>query len=789
MTKILKSMSFKEYIALFISSIMILISLLFTSVSAFSANYYLTLAFKIMFFALTSVSILLICIKDRTNISFVIFGLELIYFVTGIISLSLNISSIKEWMLSFGVLGEIIILINLSLLARRVFSQKLLLFITIFLSVIVFAACLYSNIAEASNIYNSIIAKGEDSHFYQIKSFFNSRNSYGFIIFFDISLLVFLFFRVKKYKFLLIPIILYFFVNLVFSRCKIAIFTTIIVLLTLCVLFLIKLWFRSRFRFFVVVSCAFIVLALLICIVFVPQIFNKFDFLKKLNNYISEGFYGQAVRSIQSRIIQFENIVPLFSNIRLLIGYGENSTSIKIDNAYVSLLLTGGIPKVFLFACILYHSLGKILYLNKYDKNSGSLLISIFVCFILYGLFEGFSVLGTSFFSLAWIFILLLVPSTLIHERKSQNFNESRHVLHVVGSFNKGGTEAFILNYFGEIKKHSDIIFDVYCFGNADLEQVNKLRNLGGNIYFGKPPCPKKILSELFAFKAFLKKNNKYQIVHCSANFDNFIYLHVANLLDVSCRIQHSHDTLTGIVLSKFKKIIFLFKRILNNYNSNKTFACSDEAGYDIIGKRFFSKFGKVIPNCVDVDRFSKLDKERVNVLKNEFNLQNKKVFGNISRFEDKKNQQFILEIFNEYHKSNSDSVLVLGGVDGGNLLNIKRYASQIPSSDSIIFIGPRSDVEDWLHIIDVYLMPSLFEGFGISAIEAQIAGAYVIASDRLPKITDIGLNRISYLSLNETSPWIEKMGSENNKDDLKISNLYYDIKVSYKILLEEYSI
>lgn len=784
-----KSFSYKEYVVFVVSSIILFVSLLFTSVPAFSSNYYLSISFKVLFLSLTGASTVLICFLNKTNVSFVALFIEFIYLITGIISLSINSMSFKEWIWNFGILGEIIILINLSFLSRRVFNRKLVYLLTIFLSLIVFIACLYSNIVEANDIYNSIIAKGEESHFFQIKSFFDSRNSYGFIIFVSISLLSLLSCKANKLRPFLLPLIFYYLINLIFSRCKIAIFATTIVLLTLLVIFLMKLWSKRRVQFFVVIICVFLLTSLFICSVFIPQIYNNFGFLKNLNNYISEGFFGQAIRSMQSRIKQFESISPLFSSPRLLIGYGENSKSISIDNAYASLLLTGGLPKALLFVFASFYSFEKIFSLYKFDKCDGSLLISIYICSFLYGVFEGFSTLGTSFFSLSRLILLFLVPSAFLVEEKSLRAKQSNHVLHVVGSFNKGGTEAFILNYFREIKKHSKVIFDIYCFGNSDLEQVNKLCELGGNIYYGCAPSTKKMLAALISFKSFLKKNPKYKAIHCSSNFDNFIYLHIANLLDVPCRIQHSHDTLTGITMSKIKRLVFFFKRIFNNYNSNKSFACSNEAGYDVIGKKYFSTHGKVIPNCVDVDRFSMVNEKRVITLKREFNLENKKVFGNISRFEDKKNQKFILDIFDKYHKGENNSVLVLGGVDGGTLKSIKEYASRLASSNSIIFIGPRNDVEDWLHIIDVYLMPSLFEGFGISAIEAQIAGSYVIASDRLPPITDIGLNRICYLSLdNDVSFWIKKMKNEKHKDDLKILNLYYDVKISYKILLEEYN-
>ena len=62
------------------------------------------------------------------------------------------------------------------------------------------------------------------------------------------------------------------------------------------------------------------------------------------------------------------------------------------------------------------------------------------------------------------------------------------------------------------------------------------------------------------------------------------------------------------------------------------------------------------------------------------------------------------------------------------------------------------------MNAFDVFLFPSLFEGFGIVTIEAQSSGTPCIVSDTIPKSTDMGLGLISFINLNENiEVWSKK--------------------------------
>lgn len=783
-----------------LASILLTVFFLFSlAVTAIPFVYNLPIVPLVLKIALVMAAVscsIWILFKIKTNIPFSIIFLELVYFLCGTAVLIVGTSSFIEFFWSFASLLSILIILNLVLLSRRVVNTKIISLFSISIVVVAVAACIFSDFVEAGEIQNAFFAKGEDSHFYQINSFLSNKNAYGFLLFFAITIVLFCFYKGKKTRIVLLPIYLYLVVNLIFSRCKIAI-VSVALLSILCIVFLmIELYKKSRTAFILCASFLLLSVSLFLCLVLIPQVYSASSVLEALHNYFFEGFIGQASRSFITRFEQFNSIQPLFANPQIILGYGERIQfvslngvrySISIDNSYASLILSGGIPKALLFLSALVFIYAYV-HRSNIERFNRFFIICLCVCFLVYGMFESFSILGTSFYTLGWLFLIFVAPYTIGTVKVKIHKNEPMRILHVVGSFRKGGTEAFILNYLTEIRKHSNIFFDVYCFGDADEEQVEKLHQLGGQIYFGKSPSKKHFVQELFCFWIFMNRHTDYDIIHCSANFDNCIYLHVANLLDVNVRIQHAHDTLTGIEFSKTEKLINVSKRFVNNYNSSKTFACSFAAGSDITGDHHFEKQGKIIPNSISFESFSQLTSD-VNAYIEKYGLLGKKVFGNISRFEQKKNQRFILDIFEKYHIKNKDSVLILGGVDGGELELIKSLAEKSSCKDAIKFIGPRSDVFIWLKIIDVYLMPSLFEGFGISAIEAQAAGAYVLASNNLPIITDLGIGRISYLLLDNTSDWLNMMDSEYHKDNLNISMAKYNIKNDYKILLEEYII
>lgn len=169
--------------------------------------------------------------------------------------------------------------------------------------------------------------------------------------------------------------------------------------------------------------------------------------------------------------------------------------------------------------------------------------------------------------------------------------------------------------------------------------------------------------------------------------------------------------------------------------------ACSDRAGEWMFGDRWMAE-GKVtvLPNGIPLREYAFQPDVRRQVRDSWHVGVNTLVVGHVGRFTTQKNHSFLLEIFAELHRKQPDSLLVLAGV--GELQDAARSkAEELHLTDSVRFLGFRSDVAELLQGMDIFLMPSLYEGFPVTGVEAQAAGLPCVFSDT---IRSTRLNRFS---------------------------------------------
>jgi glycosyltransferase EpsF len=108
------------------------------------------------------------------------------------------------------------------------------------------------------------------------------------------------------------------------------------------------------------------------------------------------------------------------------------------------------------------------------------------------------------------------------------------------------------------------------------------------------------------------------------------------------------------------------------------------------------------------------------------------KVLLHIGRFGPAKNHEGLLEIMQRVSRQTSNARLIVLG-EGNSRARIERLAHQMGLSDKVQFVGERMDVWTFYAAADVFVFPSLFEGFGNVLVEAQAAGLPVVASDIPP--------------------------------------------------------
>ena len=152
-------------------------------------------------------------------------------------------------------------------------------------------------------------------------------------------------------------------------------------------------------------------------------------------------------------------------------------------------------------------------------------------------------------------------------------------------------------------------------------------------------------------------------------------------------------------------------------------------------------------------------------------------VIGHVGRFDQQKNHKFIIDIFHQVHKQESNSKLLLIGNDSGKIAEeIHCKVKDLGLDEAVNFLGVRSDVADLMQAMDVFLFPSLFEGLSVASVEAQASGLPTLISDGVPiecKITDL----VEVLPLSENATvWANKL-LELRMNDRK--NYYKQIKAA----------
>lgn len=359
-----------------------------------------------------------------------------------------------------------------------------------------------------------------------------------------------------------------------------------------------------------------------------------------------------------------------------------------------------------------------------------------------------------------------------------------------VDDFGYGGVFALVFNIQHHV--NPEVIFD-YCAVEEfqNVGNIKRIEQLGGKVYCIAYKGNKILRQAIHSYrlKKFLDKN-KYQIVHIHSDvsFKLLEFSLVAKLAGVKNIIIHSHAAGIEGSYRKTKYIMHQICKRLLKYTANYYYACSKEAAdWMYCGNLNV----KTLRNGVDTNMY-KFDIEKRNEFRQKYKLSDNFVVGNVGRFAYSKNHKRLLYIFKEILSINGNSILFLVG-NGELLEETIKIAHDLNVFEAVIFYGNTTNVCDVLQAFDAFVMPSRFEGLGISAIEAQSVGVPVICSDGVPQAAIVNENAIR-ISLNcSDEDWAKEIlklgdcGNLNNYGNVRIKEAGYDIISVSKELKEFY--
>lgn len=319
-------------------------------------------------------------------------------------------------------------------------------------------------------------------------------------------------------------------------------------------------------------------------------------------------------------------------------------------------------------------------------------------------------------------------------------------VLQVIPSFGVGGAETVVLSYLAHydrskmdmkavsISPKSGSIYDKVIDKNSynvvyldkkhgvDLSVKKKLKAIVEEYQ------PDVIHSHMSTMKYLLPSLKYCQRTKGKENFSSFHTFHTELKMELSLI-----DWLVNLYCFHFKQTVPV---VLH------------EGMIDKVNEYYKVKSAKVIRNGVNFERYESKDEIDKRLERQSLGLaEDAFVIGHVGSFQETKNHDYLIDIFQEVVKKRDNSYLVLVG-DGPLRKSIELKVKRLDLADRVLFLGTRNDVPEVLSAMDVFVVPSLNEGFGIAILEAQAAELRCVVSDKVnrnvyltDKVVMVGLN------------------------------------------------
>lgn len=351
-------------------------------------------------------------------------------------------------------------------------------------------------------------------------------------------------------------------------------------------------------------------------------------------------------------------------------------------------------------------------------------------------------------------------------------------VLQELSTLDGGGVAKLLYDYYRNMdhnKIHFDFVISSYydkgIYEDYFIEEGCKIFKI-----VKKAENKRKYLKQI---EAIIDKGD-YDVIHSHYGIYADEVMQIAKKHNIKKRIIHSHSAYEPIPsIQKAKNIIH---KAIALSKATDLFACGRDAGIYMWGKKAVES-GKVhiMKNAVDTSIFAFSEEKRIEKRK-ELGVEDKFVIGIVGRLSEPKNYPFLWRVYKKVLEKRNDTVLVVVG-RGTEEKEIKSLAEKMGIYDNINFLGVRDDVHELLNAMDLFVLPSLYEGLPVVLVENQSNGLMSFASDKITDevaVTDL----VKFLPIEGTEDqWAEEIC--NYKPSIENREFYrqqiidngYDIK------------
>ena len=357
------------------------------------------------------------------------------------------------------------------------------------------------------------------------------------------------------------------------------------------------------------------------------------------------------------------------------------------------------------------------------------------------------------------------------------------------------GVSSMLLNYY-KYMNHDKVNFDFITFKPVPEDVKEYCEKNDSIIYQVSELCGKNVINGTLKKeieKIISEHKGEYDVIHGHEPNAAFIYFKAAKKYGIGCRILHSHNAKgADLAVKKFRNYI------LNNYGllyANVRFACSKKAAKYLYHT---SEVVCIINNAIDTSLFE-FDENVRKETRKELGIEDKFVIGHVGRFAPQKNHEYLLEVFEKVYAKNKKSVLLLIG-DGELFEDIKQKVRDKGFEENVIFTGITNNTSKYMQAMDLFAMPSRYEGLPVVCVEAQASGLDCVLSGEITRevkftdnvgFVDIGKENIDKwvdVILKKEQSFNDKLNSEKRLLGAQnVKNAGYEISSQAKRLEKIY--
>lgn len=316
-------------------------------------------------------------------------------------------------------------------------------------------------------------------------------------------------------------------------------------------------------------------------------------------------------------------------------------------------------------------------------------------------------------------------------------------VLQEVATMDVGGVERLLYDYYTNLG-NGEIAFDFVIF-DREQEGIFEMPLKEKGCRFHCVPRVKGLGVRYIRALWKILRDGQYQVVHAHRGSRSFFVLLLAWAAGVPVRIAHSHiafepdkNRIKHLKTAVFKRLCRIFATDL--------FACGDDAARFMWGTSDPDRVRKMT-NAIDTKRFHQALSAR-DEMRARLGIGDALVLGTVARIDAQKNPMYLLKIAEAVARSGKKAVLLIVGT-GPMEREVKERAHEMGLDGFVRFLGVRKDIPELLAAMDLFLLPSVFEGLPVTLIETQASGLPALVSDRVTREMDkVGL--IRFLPLDE---------------------------------------